>query len=257
MTITALPTTGAPPATGTSATAGATEQPATASPTAPATPGAGTTPGFADALASAAQHAGKVPELSPPGAPPSITLAAALGLAPAIPVFSGAAAAALGDGVAGATPVSAGTDAAAAAGGAPVGSGWKAKLPAAGRRWADAIETAATRHGIDPRLLAALVKAESGFRQEARSHAGAIGLAQLMPGTARGLGVDPYNPIENLEGGARFLKSMKDQFGSDELALAAYNAGPGRVQRAGGIPDIRETRNYVPKVMRFYNQLRS
>ena len=186
------------------------------------------------------------PDLAPDGAPPSITLAAALGLAPPLPV-----------GMSGEAPATAGDAAAVTPVGAPaVGGDWKSRLPAAGRKWADQIEAAATKHGVDPRLLASLVKAESGFRQEARSHAGAIGLAQLMPGTARGLGVDPYNAVQNLEGGAKFLKAMLDQFGRNDLALAAYNAGPARVQRAGGIPNIRETQAYVPKVLRFYEQLR-
>jgi hypothetical protein len=191
--------------------------------------------------------------------PPSITLAAALGLAPPVPVPAEA----LGGGngatvqlVRGGDPVGGGGPTPGSGLTAGVGGGWKSRLPAAGRQWADAIEAAATRHGLDPRLLAALVRAESGFRQDARSHAGAIGLAQLMPGTARGLGVDPHDPLQNLEGGARFLKAMRDKFGSNELALAAYNAGPARVARAGGIPAIKETQAYVPRVLRFYEQLR-
>ena len=134
--------------------------------------------------------------------------------------------------------------------------GWAARLPAAGRAWSGAIEQAALRHGVEPELLAGLVWAESGFQPDAISHAGAIGLAQLMPATAAGLGVDPHDPQQNLDGGARFLRAMLDQFGSNELALAAYNAGPGRVARTGGIPDIRETRAYVPKVLGYYEQLR-
>ena len=186
------------------------------------------------------------------GRPPSITLAAALGLTPAIPVPVEPVG---GGGATGVSPVRS-VDSVDGVHGPSVGGDWKSRLPAAGRQWADEIEAAATRNGLDPRLLAALVKAESGFRPSARSHAGAIGLAQLMPGTARELGVDPYNPRENLEGGAKFLKAMLDKFGSNDLALAAYNAGPARVARAGGIPNIRETQAYVPRVLRFYEQLR-
>lgn len=222
---------------------------------------------FAAALADAAATTAPAPTRLPTAPatadpvsmaapPPSITLAAALGLAPPIPVPAEALGIVtpLGAG-GGVVPVS-GPEGATAD--PPTGTGsarWKERLPTAGRRWADQIDAAATRHGLDPRLLAALVRAESGFRQEARSHAGAIGLAQLMPATARGLGVDPYDPAQNLDGGARFLKSMLRQFGSNELALAAYNAGPGRVERAGGIPDIAETRAYVPRVLGFYEQL--
>lgn len=137
----------------------------------------------------------------------------------------------------------------------PVGA-WASALPPAGRAWAGEVERAAVKAGVDPALLASLVWAESGFQPAAKSHAGAIGLAQLMPATAAGLGVDPHDPAQNLEGGARFLRSMLDQFGTPALALAAYNAGPGRVARAGGIPNIAETQAYVPKVLGYYDQLR-
>lgn len=132
---------------------------------------------------------------------------------------------------------------------------WAARLPEAGRRWAGEIEAAAREAGVDPRLLAALTWAESGFRPDAGSHAGAQGLTQLMPGTAAGLGVDPLDPAQNLRGGARYLKAQLDRFGSVELALAAYNAGPGRVAQAGGIPRIAETQAYVPRVLGYYAQL--
>ena len=135
---------------------------------------------------------------------------------------------------------------------------WASKLPGAGPQWAPAINEAATRHGLDPRLFAALVWSESGFNPNAVSHAGAIGLAQLMPGTAAMLGVDPWNPEQNLDGGSRYLKMRIDQFGSIELGLAAYNAGATRVQEAGpGIPNIAETQFYVFIVMQRYNQLAS
>jgi soluble lytic murein transglycosylase-like protein len=132
---------------------------------------------------------------------------------------------------------------------------WASGLPGEGPTWASAIEAAAARHGLDGRLLAALVWTESNFRADAVSHAGALGLTQLMPGTARGLGVDPRDPLANLDGGARYLRSQLDAFGRVDLALAAYNAGPGRVQRANGIPDIVETQLYVVRVLDRYEQL--
>jgi hypothetical protein len=136
-----------------------------------------------------------------------------------------------------------------------VAGDWKAALPARGAPWANAIEDAALRAGVDPRLLAALVWGESEFTPDAVSRSGAIGLTQLMPATAAGLGVDPTDPIQNLDGGARFLASMIRQFGSVELGLAAYNAGPGTVRRTGGIPPIPETQAYVPKVLGYYYAL--
>jgi soluble lytic murein transglycosylase-like protein len=108
----------------------------------------------------------------------------------------------------------------------------------------------AARFDLSPALIEALVWQESRWRPNAVSHAGARGLAQLMPGTARELGVDPDDPFANLEGGARYLRQQLDRFGGDlEKALAAYNAGPGRVIRAGGIPRIRETQIYVAAIM--------
>lgn len=142
------------------------------------------------------------------------------------------------------------------AGPATVSQAWHDRLPAAAKPWAGAIEAAAAEHGLDPKLLASLVWAESGFKPDARSHAGAVGLAQLMPATARGLGVDPHDPLQNLRGGARYLKEQLDRFGSPSLALAAYNAGPNRVAQAGGIPDIRETQTYVTRVLGYADRLR-
>ena len=108
----------------------------------------------------------------------------------------------------------------------------------------------ADRYDLSPTLIEALVWQESRWRADARSPVGARGLAQLMPGTARDLGVNPDDPLANLEGGARYLREQIDRFGGDiERALAAYNAGPGRVERAGGIPRIRETQNYVSSIM--------
>lgn len=108
----------------------------------------------------------------------------------------------------------------------------------------------ARRFDLSPSLIEALVWQESRWRADAVSHAGARGLAQLMPGTARELGVNPDDPFANLEGGARYLRAQLDRFDGDlERALAAYNAGPGRVIRAGGIPRIRETQHYVAAIM--------
>ncbi|QUL39291.1 lytic transglycosylase domain-containing protein [Erythrobacter sp. JK5] len=118
------------------------------------------------------------------------------------------------------------------------------------QRYAAKIAELSRRFDLSPSLLEALVWQESRWRENAVSHAGARGLAQLMPGTARYLGVDPDDPMQNLEGGARYLREQLDRFDGDlEKALAAYNAGPGRVIRAGGVPNIRETRLYVAAIM--------
>jgi len=107
----------------------------------------------------------------------------------------------------------------------------------------------ATREGVPPELFLALVHAESSFNPKALSRVGAIGLTQLMPATARELGVNPHDPVQNLVGGARYLRSQFERFGSWQLALAAYNAGPTRVARLGRIPNITETKNYVSKII--------
>lgn len=123
--------------------------------------------------------------------------------------------------------------------------------PVSGVAYASEINAAATKYGLDPALLAGLVKQESGFNPNATSSAGAKGLTQLMPATARSLGVaDATDPAQALEGGAKYLRQMLDKFGGDErLALAAYNAGPGAVTRFGGIPPYAETKAYVEKVL--------
>jgi soluble lytic murein transglycosylase-like protein len=108
---------------------------------------------------------------------------------------------------------------------------------------------AAQRHGVPEDLFLRLVQQESGWNAGAVSHKGATGLAQLMPGTAAKMGVDPTVPSENLDGGARYLRMMYDRFGSWRLALAAYNAGPGAVEEHGGIPPYAETKNYVIKIL--------
>nr|WP_108814516.1 lytic transglycosylase domain-containing protein [Loktanella sp. Alg231-35] len=106
-------------------------------------------------------------------------------------------------------------------------------------------QAAAGAQGVPAGLFLRLVEQESGWNASARSVKGALGLAQLMPETARVLGVDPLDPVQNLEGGARYLRAQFEAFGSWELALAAYNAGPGAVTRYGGVPPFAETQNYV------------
>lgn len=111
------------------------------------------------------------------------------------------------------------------------------------------IKKVARALGMDPRILEAVARAESGGNQAAISPAGAVGIMQLMPGTARGLGVNPYDTEQNILGGGMYLKRQVDRFGSLPLALAAYNAGPGAVEKYGGIPPYKETINYVSNVM--------
>ena len=112
------------------------------------------------------------------------------------------------------------------------------------------LNTAAQRNGVDPNLVRAVALTESGMNQDEISPVGAIGVMQLMPETAAALGVDPYDEAQNIEGGVRFLRQMLDQFGGNvPHALAAYNAGPGAVQRYGGIPPYSETQNYVGRIL--------
>ena len=120
------------------------------------------------------------------------------------------------------------------------------------------ITAAAKKYGLDPALLAGLVKQESNFNPNARSGVGAKGLTQLMDATARGLGVtDSFDPAQSLDGGAKFLSGLLKQFhGDPSLALAAYNAGPGAVQKYGGIPPYQETQRYVPLVLGYAAQFR-
>jgi hypothetical protein len=115
---------------------------------------------------------------------------------------------------------------------------------------------AALRHGLDPELVLAVIAVESGFQPAAVSPKGAQGLMQLMPGTARALGVtDSLDPAQNLDGGARYLKQMVAEQGGDlTKALAAYNAGPGAVRRHRGVPPYQETRHYVRRVLRRYGK---
>jgi len=113
----------------------------------------------------------------------------------------------------------------------------------------DLAKQIAIEEGIDPDVFVRLVEAESSFNADAVSSAGALGLAQLMPGTAADLGVDPMDPEQNLRGGARYLRMMQDEFGDMPTALAAYNAGPGNVRAYGGMPPFKETQNYVAKIL--------
>ena len=117
-------------------------------------------------------------------------------------------------------------------------------------QWRSYVAYLAKKYDVSPALIEALVWQESRWRPNARSPVGASGLTQLMPGTARELGVNPWDPYANLEGGVKYLRQQLDRFNGDlEKALAAYNAGPGRVERAGGVPNIRETRLYVASIM--------
>lgn len=116
--------------------------------------------------------------------------------------------------------------------------------------WRAPLEAVAARYDLSPHLLAALVWQESRWHPAAVSAKGAVGLAQLMPGTARALAVNAKDPAANLDGGAHYLRELLDTFDGDvERALAAYNAGPGRVVRAGGLPRIAETRAYVSTII--------
>lgn len=112
------------------------------------------------------------------------------------------------------------------------------------------------QYGVDPALSLSVVKQESNFNKSAKSARGAVGLFQLMPSTAKSLGVNPYYINENIIGGIKYLKSLQDKFGSVDLVIAAYNAGPGAVKRHNGIPPYRETRSYVKKIVTHYNYLK-
>jgi soluble lytic murein transglycosylase-like protein len=133
-----------------------------------------------------------------------------------------------------------------------------AALDAAGRPtldgtpFAELIAAASEAHGVDPLLVKALIQVESGYRPRARSPRGAVGLMQIMPATAREYKVrNPFDPKANIEAGVKHLKTLLDRFGGDrtELALAAYNAGAGAVEKFNGIPPYRETRNYVTRIL--------
>jgi len=121
-----------------------------------------------------------------------------------------------------------------------------------GTPYAELIAAASQAHGVDPMLVKALIQVESGYRPKARSPKGAVGLMQIMPATAREYKVrNPFDPKANIEAGVRHLRSLLERFGRErtELALAAYNAGPGAVERFNGVPPYRETRNYVARIL--------
>lgn len=107
--------------------------------------------------------------------------------------------------------------------------------------------------GVDPAIALSIARTESGFRHEARSNYGAVGVFQLMPSTARRLGVNPYSLSDNIRGGIMYYKMMYKMFGSMELALAAYNAGPGNVKKYNSVPPFQETKRFVNKIMTDYN----
>jgi len=185
---------------------------------------------FADALNTASQ--------APAGA-----AVAAIGTAGSAPAL------ALGT-PAGATP--------AVALGTPAGATPSLASGSASTPYDQAITQAAARYNVDPAVLHGLIQQESGFDPNSRSNAGALGLTQLMPGTASSLGVtNPLDPIQSIEGGARYLSQMMSQFGGNTAdALAAYNAGAGAVHRYGGVPPYAETQDYVNKVLGYANAYR-
>jgi soluble lytic murein transglycosylase-like protein len=145
------------------------------------------------------------------------------------------------------------------AGGFPMpGTSQTASSPALSSKASDfdsIINEASTTYNVDPRFVKAIIQQESGFNPNATSPCGAMGMMQLMPDTARGLGVrNGYDAKENIMGGVKYIKQQLDAFGGDkEKALAAYNAGPGAVQKFGGVPPYAETQNYVKNIMSMYN----
>jgi soluble lytic murein transglycosylase-like protein len=187
--------------------------------------------------------------LSPAGAPVSTPQTTGT-----TPGTSGSFAAQLAS-VTGSTPTSAAAPTAGTTATGTTATG--AVTPGANTPYAAEIDAAAKKYNVDPALLRGLIRQESNFNANAGSPAGARGLTQLMPGTAAALGVDPSVPAQAIEGGAKYLRQQLDKFGGDPAkALAAYNAGPGAVQRYGGIPPFAETQNYVRKVLAYAAEYR-
>lgn len=140
-----------------------------------------------------------------------------------------------------------------------VGCGSSRHLNKQARKYQKTIQIYSRIYQVDEELIHAIVKQESCFNEGAHSRVGAIGLMQLMPQTSLGLGInDPWNPEHNIQGGIKYIAQMLDLFdGNDKLAIAAYNAGPGNVNKYRGIPPFRETRNYVKKVYGEYQRLKA
>lgn len=134
--------------------------------------------------------------------------------------------------------------------GFPVGGTPPAGMQLRARAWAPLVEPIAARYGLDTELVLRVIEAESGGNPQAVSPKGAMGLMQLMPETARALGIsDPFDPAQNIEGGVRYLSHLLRRFGDLRLALAAYNAGPGAVERYGGVPPFPETQRYLERIL--------